>query len=444
MTPVAREHTLTFGRHWLSAVLVILAVGRIVAAVYAANANVRGDYYASLPGAYVQTLNPTLWDSPDMEGAMGYHLDTYFHGPTQYLTLYAMAFFDSYRQIARALMPVYALVLAAAFWLMWRGMRRLAPEPPMAVPLFASTFLFFPLIQSYVQREFEVVILVALSAALVALVHDRRGLASVLLAYVAWFKYSPLIFAGWFALRRWTRALAAFAATSVVVLLLAHAAFGLGRFVNNNVPAHASQVLRVWDYGFARGPGDELYGIGFCTGWFESETTLANVRHGLCSLSSRFHWLAPNVVYLLLCIGVAAVYLTAHARAERASPFPAVTEAWRRALELSIVTTVWATFFFNHYYYLIVLILPLNVLLTRYLMTGNTIRLITWAFAYFFISAFVVPTSVLARLSGVGVWTAYITGAWFLYGELLLMALLLLEYWQTCSGPDLTSSPSAS
>src|SRR5262245_64054269 len=101
-----------------------------------------------------------------MEGAMGYHRDTYYHGPTQYLTLYAMAFFDSYRQIARALMPVYALVLGAAFWCMWRGLRRLAPEPFLVVPLFASTFLFFPLIQSYVQREFEIVILLGLAAAL--------------------------------------------------------------------------------------------------------------------------------------------------------------------------------------------------------------------------------------------------------------------------------------
>ncbi len=55
-------------------------------------------------------------------------------------------------------------------------------------------------------------------------------------------------------------------------------------------------------------------------------------------------------------------------------------------------------------------------------------RLALWGLAYFLISAFVVPTGVLSRLAGLDVWAWYIRGNWFLYGELLLMALLLREY----------------
>ena len=427
---------------WAAAALLGVVFARVVAAIWAAVFNIRGDYYASMPGAYVRTVNPTLWNSPDMQGAWGYHVDTYFHGPVQYLTLYAMAFLDSYAAIAQALLPIYVVALAAAFWCLHRALAPLAPRTSITVPLLASTFLFFPLLQAFIQREFEVVVFVGLSAALLALLRDRRNVAAALLAYVAWFKYVPLMFVAYLGLRGWYRAVGVFALTSLGVLGVSHLVFGLGLFINNNVPGHAAQVFNLWSFGFEPGAHGYLYGTGFCYGWIEIETTLANVRHGLCSLSFDAPWLPAHVIYLVICSLIAATYLVTHFR------FPATTqfgpdEMWRRALEFSIVTTVYSTFFFNHYYYLIVLAIPLNVLLVRYLTTDARWRLAAWATAYACIAAFVVPTSVLTRATGVDIWAFYIKGAWFLWGELLLMALLLREYWQLATAAKPATVPAA-
>lgn len=432
MTGLTASH---WARSWFGLALVALVIARLLAAIWAAVWNIRGDYYASMPGAYVRMLNPTLWNSQDMQGTWGYHRETYFHGPVQYLTLYPLALLDSYQQIAWLLMPLYALALSGAFWCLRRALVALAPDQPLTVPLVASTFLFFPLLQAYIQREFEVVVLLGLAAALWLLLQDRRNAAAAILAYVAWFKYAPLLFVGYLGLRRWFKAAAVFLVTSLLILGAAHLVFGLTLFVNNNVPAHAAQVLYVWDFEFRRGPEGYLYGLGFCQGWFETETTLANVRHGLCSLSARSaSWLPPNMTYLLLCAAIAVVYVHAHNRLQRVVGLDSEREAWRRALEFSIVTTVYVCFLFNHYYYLIVLIVPLNVLLIRYLSGRHPLRLCAWVAAYFLISAFVVPISVLTRVFGVDVWALYIKGAWFMYGELVLMALLLREYWEVSVG----------
>lgn len=222
-------------------------------------------------------------------------------------------------------------------------------------------------------------------------------------------------------------ATAVFAITSVVVLGVADGLFGLPLFFNNNVPGHARQVAAVTSAGFRVDENGHSIGLGFCQGWFDNETTLANVRHGLCTIAAHAPWFPPNVVYVLLCLLIAAVYLSVHARLERLN-VDAITEGWRRALELAIVTTVCACFFFSHYYYLILLVLPLNVLLARFLAGRRRSALALWAIAYFLISAFVVPTGLVSRLAGFDVWETYIWGAWFLPGELLLMGLLLREY----------------
>ena len=174
--------------------------------------------------------SPVLWNSPDMRGAMGYHLDTYYHGPTQYLSLYPVAFLDSYEQIAWVLLPIYAVALGVAWRYLHRTMRRLAPAAPLGVPVFAATFLFFPLLQSFIQREFEVVIFLALSFALWHLVNGRTGLAAAAFAYVAWFKYIPLLLLGYCALRGWRRAVIVFMVTSAAIIGLTHLAFGLPEF----------------------------------------------------------------------------------------------------------------------------------------------------------------------------------------------------------------------
>jgi len=260
---------------------------------------------------------------------------------------------------------------------------------------------------------------------------DRRRVAGAVLAYVAWFKYTPLLFAGYLGLRRWWAALGAFLIASLVILGLSHALFGLPLFFNNNVPGHASQVFALWDYGFYTDPQGHLIGTGFCAGWFDNETTLANVRHGLCTVGAGARWVPASAIYLLLCAIVAAVYLQTHWRLERRPPAAGLErdhERWRRALEVSIVTTVCACFFFAHYYYLIVLVIPFNVLLMRYLSAARHRMLVPWLAAYALVSAFLVPIGVLSRIAGRDMWEPFIWGGWFLYGELLLVGLLLREY----------------
>jgi hypothetical protein len=407
--------------------LIALVIVRVASVTWSATSRTRGDFYASMPGAYVETVNPVLWNSPDMVGAWGYHNQTYFHGPAQYLTLYPVAYFDTFAAIAAVLLPIYAVVLALTFWILWRIAQRLGAATPLFVPLLASTFLFFPLLQAYLQREFEVVVTFAIAAALLALLDDRRSRAAALLGYAAWFKYIPLLFVGYLFLRRWWRPLGVFLGVSAIIVIASQLLFGLDRFFNNNVPGHAAQVFNVWGHGFAYDATGHLYGTGFCEGWFDNESTLSNLRHGLCTFSAYNRWVNPPLIYLAICLAVAVIYLRTHFRLERLAP-AAPIEARRRALEISIVTTICACFFFSHYYYLILLIIPFNVLLVLFLLDGRKVELGLWAAAYFLVGAFVVPMSILSRLAGYDMWEPYIWKGWFWYGEVLLVALLMNEY----------------
>ena len=411
----------------IALLLIALVVGRVASVTWSAVGRTSGDFYASMPGGYVETLNPVLWNSPDMGAAWGYHRNTYFHGPTQYLTLYPLALFDSFARIAAALLPLYAAVLAATFWLMWRIAERLGAQRVLFVPLLASTFLFFPLLQAYLQREFEVVVTFALSAALWFLIDDRRGRAAAVLAYAAWFKYIPLLFVGYLFLRRWWREVGVFAAVSAVILAAAQLLFGLPNFFNNNVPGHAAQVFALWGYGFGYDQTGHLHGTGFCADWQDNISTLSNIRSGLCTFAATHAWVHPPAIYLAICAAVAAVYLRAHVRLERAA-LPAALEMRRRALEFSIVATICACFFFSHYYYLILLVIPFNVLLVLFAGDRRLGALALWALSYFLVSAFVVPITMINRVAGFDMWEPYIWQGWFWYGEVLLVALLINEY----------------
>ena len=320
--------------------LAAIVIARLALVTRQAVDRTRGDFYASMPGAYVESFNPALWNSPDMTEAWGYHRATYFHGPTQYLTLYPFSLFDTFAAIANVLLPLYAVLLAIAFWLLWRIAKRLGATGDLFVPLLATTFLFLPLLQAYLQREFEVVVFAALSASLLFLVSDRRLPAAALMAYVAWFKYIPIMFAGYLVLRRWWRGVGAFALVSAVVLIASEWLFGLSLFFNNNVPAHAANVLTVWGYDFRFDATGHLYGTGFCEGWVDTQSSLTNIRHGLCTIASRHAWVHPPLIYIALCASVAVIYLREHVRLERAGG--AADEPRRRAIEFSIVTTICA------------------------------------------------------------------------------------------------------
>ncbi len=411
----------------LAILLVVLVLARVAGVTWAATGRTLGDFYASMPGAHVERLNPTLWNSPDLFGAWGYHRPTYFHGPTQYLTLYPLSFLDSFAQIAAVLLPLYAVVLALTFWVMWLIAKRLGADRAAFLPLFASTFLFFPLLQAYLQREFEVVLTLMVAVALWLVLNDRKSWAAALFAYAAWFKYIPLLFGGYLAWRRWWRAALVFAAASLAIVVASELLFGLSRFFNNNVPGHARQVFVLWGYGFNLDGTGHLHGTGFCGGWLEHDTTFANLRHGLCSMAVGRPWVNPPAIYLTICAAVAAAYLTIERRLAR-TVLPAATEQRRRAIEVSIVATICACFFFAHYYYLILLVIPFNVLLTLYLADGRGGGLLLWGLSYFLVGAFVIPVGLLSRLAGFNVFELYMWQSWFWYGEILLVALLLFEY----------------
>ena len=51
-----------------------------------------------------------------------------------------------------------------------------------------------------------------------------------------------------------------------------------------------------------------------------------------------------------------------------------------------------------------------------------------WVVAYVLLSGSIAPAWILARLVGLNGWQLYMQGAFYLYGEILLIALLLKEY----------------
>ena len=218
---------------------IALAAVRLTTLINGSDFSVRGDFFATLPGAYVQTLNPTLWNADDLRLAWGFHRPFYYYGPTQYLTLYPIVLLKSYRQIAVALSFVYAATLAAAIYLLSRLVIIAGARSVWGV--FALSIAFAPLMQAYFHVEFEVVIFFSIVAAAYLLVMGRDGLAGALLGYIAWFKIWPVAFLGYFILRRRFKAAGAFVLASVLTLAAAHALFGLDRFVILN-PALARSI----------------------------------------------------------------------------------------------------------------------------------------------------------------------------------------------------------
>ena len=228
MTP-APSPTLAAGRfRVVMSALVILAALRVAVAVLGHPA-ARGDFYATLPGAYAETLNPTLWNSPDLSESWGFHRQTYFHGPTQYLTLFPIVFLDSYASIGRVLLVLYlGATLLACEVMSWLFGFIANDRRPRAL-VYAATLLYFPLIQALAQREFEIVMVLALALAYTAVVRNRPWAFGGFLAYIAWFKYAPLLALPYLALRRWWSAVAGFLVLSAVLLGAAQWLFGLDR-----------------------------------------------------------------------------------------------------------------------------------------------------------------------------------------------------------------------
>jgi Glycosyltransferase family 87 len=403
--------------------ILMVAIARFALLIYSGQTYTRGDYYATLPGAYVEAINPTLWNSPDLMEIQG-RAPTYLRGPSQYLTLFPLAYLDSYAQIAGVLLIVYAAVILLIAVVMRMALSELAGHAVSWAGIVGSTLLFFPLLQAYVAREFEIVIVLALALAFWAAIRCRDFALGGLLAYVTLFKYLPIISVPYFILRRAWRALAGFAATAAVIAALAHAAFGLDRFFNNHLPGMAAGQLTglASSEAFCRGPEKLLR--------FAEANEDTSVRFALCSLNATLSVPAP-VLYLLLILVTMSIAGWGLWRLERSrQPLRLETERWRRVWELSLVVIVSSTFFYAHYYYLCVLLLPLQALLVRFTEdAAPKARLVTlWFAVYLLLSAFALPPSFLGRLLHVDIWRLYITSLSYFVGELLLLGLVLHQY----------------
>jgi hypothetical protein len=443
-------------------VAALMAAARFGVAVYRAPTSAVGDFHATLPGGYVKTLNPTLWNSPDLITPNRYPRDGYMYGPTQYLLLYPIAFLNSYEQIARVLGVVYAGVLGWTLYLMsalLAGRRHLAWTPLVVI---AVVLLFPPSYQAYIQREFEIVVFLFLVASACMIASGWDAPAGGLLGIITWFKIWPIAFLGYLLVTNRSRGVAAFIIASCVTLGAAQLLFGLDRFLIFNPAAAVSESGRAIGVGIMRmaiplwepaafipGPGGFI-GLGSCEGWASANTTLIGMRWAACRLAFSYRWLSPLLVLSLIGLamgataGLGIVYRrrgdeSQRWRLPRGRPFGFWWGTWRRLLsederrwsvvcEVSLVTIASALLLHAHYYYFIYLTLPISALATRYLSNRQWIRLGCLALAYWVLSIFLLPSSTTIPRLGGNIWKVYMEHVVYLYGELIVILLLLFEY----------------
>jgi len=322
---------------------------------------------------------------------------------------------------------VYAALVLLTVGIMWRILKVLNTDsPPLRAAVFASTLLYLPLLQAYVQREFEVVLVAVFALALYAILVRREPLAGAALGYVTWFKFLPIVFLPYLIARRWRAAIFAFVLASLTVLAASHLLFDLRRF---------GPVVELADTATT----SVLSAREMCAGWVRSRetrqlalnnTTSASFRWALCRYSGDLDWWVLELLFWGPLLVASAVVGRGFARATTNDlPDPA-REQSRRMLEFSLVLVVCSGMFYGHYYYLSQLIVPLNVLLIRYLSSSvrSWPKLWFWVASYGLLTAFVVPPGLVTRLVGVEMWRLYMQSGVYLFGELILFALLVWEY----------------
>ncbi len=407
-----------------------LACLRLITVIYASLFAFHGDFFQTLPGPYAEVLNVALWDSPDLVNPSSFHRHSYGYGPTQYLTLFPIVFLGSGYEIALVLLFFYVPIVVGLPYLLWSigsktcdGLRR---QHWNGLALIGSAvFMFGPLHQAVIQREFEVVQLLLLVLAAYFLVFNRETLAAIILGYIALFKYWPLAFSGYlFLTRRWF-ALVVMLSTVTAVLLIAHLVFDLAYF-----PFATTGGVE-----FERQFGRHRWGVGagqqFCVAATGTEVSL---RSGLCAIQSGVSWFSAATVFWVLLGASCAVCLCSFIVIERRKLLRNSTAGqWRTILEFSLVLLAVVTSFHAHYYYLVVLLIPLTVLASRYFfggVAGNAIGKVVVVVAYILLSAFVLPVSISSWLVGFDSWSFYLTNGIYVYGLVALGALLIWEYAQ--------------
>jgi hypothetical protein len=410
----------------------VVAALYLIKGIYRGLSYTHGDFYNTLPGEYASRLNPTLWHSADMQKALEYNHGTYLYGPTQYLTLFPIVFLDSYASIASWLLAIYPVVLLAAVYGLWRLLAFGEPrQPVMLGAIGAVAFAFLPLLQTLIQREFEVVAFLLLVATCLLLARGREAASGAMLAYLAWFKYWPALLLGAFVVHRRVRGLAAFAVTSAVILLTAQLAFGLQHFMIRKTAGTIFGLVR------PLGGGEVLYPViqrgaqksDFCRQWIEGRGTQVDVRWALCGVEDRIPAISAKAIFYALAIAAGAVFVWGAYRLETAPPDAAAAK-WGTIWEISTLAIVGVSFVHAHYYYYVVFLLPLSALLYWYATRPQPWRrtkIALWIAAYVLLNAFIVPASWLSAVFRVNVWPLYVDSGFCLLGTIVLLALVLWE-----------------
>lgn len=407
-------------RSLLAAALLTIALIRFGGVAYRGLTYNIGDFYSTLPGPYVETFNPTLWASPDLTDLVG--KVSYHRGPTQYLTALPLSLLNSYREIALVLLPVLAILIAGSAVVMWRTFGGGRRDPILLTLILSTSLLFYPTLQAYVAREFELVIMAATALLFAAVLTRRETTAGAWAAYISLYKFLPLALLPWLVARRWWRALAGATVTAIVMLTAAHVLFGLQNFSSDGfVQGFAANVLST--LGSTRQFCDGPFGLlRYSPGSHD-----VSVRFALCGINERVPF--PAALTYAALIGTTLVLLAyGFFRIERHAPLPAETERKRRSLELSAVVVVYVTFFFTHYYYLTVLIVPLTALMVRAYQQRHARLWGAWAASYLLLSAFLLPMSQMTKWLQVDVFSLYLRTFAYLPGELLLLGAILCEY----------------
>jgi hypothetical protein len=415
---------------------VVLVAIRLATLVTGTDFSLRGDFFATLPGAYVQSLNPKLWNSKDLRLAWGFHRSFYYYGPTQYLTLYPIVLLDSYKQIAVALSFVYATVLAAAIYVLSRLAGAAGAARPWGV--FALSLVFAPLLQAYFHFEFEVVVFFVIVTAMWLLVRRQDGWAGALLGYITWFKIWPVVFLGYFVLRRQWKAAGAFVLASVLTLGISQALFGLDRFIILN-PALARSIpgrdfflaslVAPLDVGFQSEWGPEnATGQGFCKGWVRSDETYVSARWGMCGLIFTHEWRAGVVLFYATGVMLAALFLAGFIAAEARGALASADRVCRIVCEMSLLVIGAALMLIAHFYYFVFLLIPTCVLASRFIARAAWIKLGWLAVACAVLGGLVMPALLVSRLMGRSFWAFYSGHSVYLLGLSMLTGLIMLEY----------------
>jgi hypothetical protein len=297
-------------------------------------------------------------------------------------------------------------------------------------------FAFLPLTQSLVQREFEVVAFLALVAACMLLARGREAAAGAAVAYLAWFKYWPVVLLGSFVLHRRARGLAAFVLASAALLLAAQLAFGLQHFIVGKTIRIIAGLLR------PLGTGEVLLPViergaqksDFCRQWIPGRGADVPIRWALCGVEDRWPWISARAVFAAVTIVTAGLFIWGALKLERRkADIDTEVATWGTIWEFSILTIAGVAFIHAHYYYFIALLVPLAALLYWYVtrrQPGRRLKIAMWAVTYALLNALIVPTSWLSALIQRDAWQMYLDSGLCLLGTLLLLGLVLWEFVQ--------------